>query len=73
MDSKVSEDTRILYCTTGVLREKLIGKKNMHQYTHVILDEVHERDQETDFALLVVKKLLRTNSPHTKVNSSLNG
>ena len=40
MDLKASEDTRLLYCTTGVLREKLIGKKNMHQYTHVILDEV---------------------------------
>ena len=40
MDLKAGEDTRLLYCTTGVLREKLIGKKNMHQYTHVILDEV---------------------------------
>ncbi|XP_076442541.1 ATP-dependent RNA helicase TDRD9-like [Babylonia areolata] len=67
MDMKTSEDTRILYCTTGVLREKLMNKKNMHQFTHVILDEVHERDQESDFALLVVKKLLRTNSRHVKV------
>ncbi|KAK7104950.1 ATP-dependent RNA helicase TDRD9-like [Littorina saxatilis] len=67
MDLKFGDDTRLLYCTTGVLREKLINKKNMHQYTHVILDEVHERDQESDFALLVVKKLLRTNSQHVKV------
>lgn len=67
MEMKASEDTRILYCTTGVLREKLIGKKNMHQFTHVILDEVHERNQESDFALLVAKKLLRTNSQHVKV------
>jgi len=28
---------------------------------------VHERDQDTDFALLVVRKLLRTNSRHTRV------
>ncbi|KAK7505535.1 hypothetical protein BaRGS_00003280 [Batillaria attramentaria] len=67
MDLKASEDTRLLYCTTGVLREKLIRGKNMHQYTHVILDEVHERDQESDFALLIVKKLLRSNSRHVKV------
>ena len=29
--------------------------------------QVHERDQDTDFSLLVVRKLLRTNSRHTKV------
>ncbi|XP_071078923.1 ATP-dependent RNA helicase TDRD9-like isoform X1 [Haliotis cracherodii] len=67
MDNKTSEDTRITYCTTGVLREKLIKTKNMLQFTHVILDEVHERDQESDFALLIVRKLLRTNSQHVKV------
>lgn len=60
-------DTRITYCTTGVLLHKLINKKNMLDYTHVILDEVHERDEEMDFLLLVVKKLLRTNSPQVKV------
>ena len=42
LDRKTSEDTRIMYCTTGVLKEKFIGKKNMHEYTHVILDEVIE-------------------------------
>ncbi|WAR19603.1 TDRD9-like protein [Mya arenaria] len=29
--------------------------------------QVHERDQDTDFSLLVVRKLLRTNSRHTRV------
>ena len=36
----VSEDTRITYMTTGVLLQKMIQKKNMNEYTHVILDEV---------------------------------
>lgn len=67
MDKQVSEDTRLAYVTTGVLLNKLIGTKNMLQYTHIILDEVHERDEDTDFCLLVVRKLLRTNSPHVKV------
>ncbi|XP_059163764.1 ATP-dependent RNA helicase TDRD9-like isoform X2 [Physella acuta] len=67
LERKVSADTRILYCTTGILKEKLILKKNMHEFTHVILDEVHERDIETDFVLLIIKKLLRTNSGHVKV------
>nr|XP_022333202.1 putative ATP-dependent RNA helicase TDRD9 [Crassostrea virginica] len=67
MDKQASEDTRILYVTTGVLLRKLVSKKNMLEYTHVILDEVHERDQDTDFSLLIVRKLLRTNSRHVKV------
>ncbi|XP_056021255.1 ATP-dependent RNA helicase TDRD9-like isoform X2 [Ostrea edulis] len=67
MDKQASDDTRILYVTTGVLLRKLVGKKNMLEYTHVILDEVHERDQDTDFSLLIVRKLLHTNSRHVKV------
>lgn len=67
MDKQASEDTRILFVTTGVLLRKLVSKKNMLEYTHVILDEVHERDQDTDFSLLIVRKLLRTNSRHVKV------
>ncbi|XP_062595523.1 ATP-dependent RNA helicase TDRD9-like [Saccostrea cucullata] len=67
MDKQASDDTRILYVTTGVLLRKLVSKKNMLEYTHVVLDEVHERDQDTDFSLLIVRKLLRTNSRHVKV------
>ncbi|EFN75974.1 probable ATP-dependent RNA helicase spindle-E [Harpegnathos saltator] len=61
------EDTRITYCTTGVLLHKLVNKKHMMDYTHIILDEVHERDEDMDFLLLVVRKLLRTNSMMVKV------
>eukprot|EP00795_Rhopilema_esculentum_P002873 gene2873-1110_t len=63
----VSEDTRITYMTTGVLLQKMILKKSMNEYTHVILDEVHERDQDIDLAMLVVKKFLNTVSKHVKV------
>ena len=35
-----SENTRILYCTTGILLKKLIAAKNLEKYSHVILDEV---------------------------------
>lgn len=40
LDRVAGDDTRILYCTTGILLNKLINEKNMHKYTHVILDEV---------------------------------
>lgn len=39
----------------------------MLEYTHVIIDEVHERDLETDFLLLIIKQLARTNSTKVKV------
>lgn len=55
------DDTRILYCTTGVLLEKIIGKKSLSPYTHIILDEVHERNKEMDFLLIVIYKLLNPN------------
>lgn len=41
-DKKVTEDTRITYVTTGVLRQKLIMNKSMNEYTHIILDEVRK-------------------------------
>lgn len=63
----VSNDTRLTYCTTGVLLHKLINAKNMIDFTHVILDEVHEREEDMDFLLLVVRKFLRTNSRLVKV------
>ena len=41
MDKQSSQDTRLMYCTTGVLLQKLISQKHMNNYTHVILDEVY--------------------------------
>ncbi|XP_011867555.1 PREDICTED: putative ATP-dependent RNA helicase TDRD9 [Vollenhovia emeryi] len=63
----ISQDTRITYCTTGVLLNKLTNKKHLMDYTHIILDEVHERDEDMDFLLLVIRKLLRTNSTMVKI------
>lgn len=53
-----SPDTRILFCTTGVLLEKLIHSKTLYHYTHIILDEVHERTKEMDFLMIIVYKFL---------------
>lgn len=62
-----NEDTRLLYCTTGVLLQKLIKEKTLKSYTHIILDEVHERDQDMDFLLIVIRKFLTTNSKNCKI------
>ncbi|XP_050675302.1 probable ATP-dependent RNA helicase spindle-E [Leptidea sinapis] len=67
LENKTSSDTLIHYVTTGVLLQKLVNAKTMNEYTHVIIDEVHERGQEMDFLLIVVKRLLNTVSPKIKV------
>ncbi|XP_071580975.1 probable ATP-dependent RNA helicase spindle-E [Temnothorax nylanderi] len=67
MQKQVSPETRLTYCTTEILLQHLIYHKNLLNYTHVILDEIHQRDQNMDFLLLVVKRFLQTNSRHVKV------
>lgn len=67
LDACTNEDTRILYCTTGVLLQKLISFKRLTNYTHIVLDEVHERSEEMDFLLIVIRLLLSTNSSNVKI------
>ncbi|XP_057710392.1 putative ATP-dependent RNA helicase DHX57 [Corythoichthys intestinalis] len=53
-----SSATRLLYCTTGVLLRRLEADVDLQGVTHVIVDEVHERTEESDFLLLVLKDLI---------------
>lgn len=62
-----NEDTRILYCTTGVLLQKLIHTQRMDNFSHIIVDEVHERSTDTDLLLLVIKKLMASTGVSTKI------
>uniref|UniRef100_A0A182QHI4 Probable ATP-dependent RNA helicase spindle-E n=1 Tax=Anopheles farauti TaxID=69004 RepID=A0A182QHI4_9DIPT len=61
-----SEDTRLTYVTTGVLLNMIITSKSLSRFTHIILDEVHEREVDMDFLLIIIRRLLAT-SRHTKV------
>ncbi|XP_018582855.2 ATP-dependent RNA helicase TDRD9 [Scleropages formosus] len=62
-----TERTKLIYMTTGVLLQKLVGSKSLTEFTHIFIDEVHERTEELDFLLLVVRKLLYSNSWFVKV------
>ena len=55
--NNTSKDTRLMYCTTGILLNILVADKNLSKFTHIFIDEVHERDQNMDFVLLLLKKL----------------
>ncbi|GJX48291.1 DExH-box ATP-dependent RNA helicase DExH5, mitochondrial isoform X1 [Tanacetum coccineum] len=51
-------DTRLLFCTTGILLRRLLVDRNLKGVTHVIVDEIHERGMNEDFLLIVLKELL---------------
>jgi ATP-dependent RNA helicase DHX36 len=49
----------ITYCTTGVLLRQLReGYGALKGVTHVIVDEVHERDVQIDFLMVLLKRIL---------------
>ena len=51
----------ITFCTTGILLKQLQYSHDdiMEETSHVIIDEVHERDIKTDFLLVTLKKIMQ--------------
>jgi ATP-dependent RNA helicase DHX29 len=49
----------ILHSTTGVVVRMLERPENFRDITHVVLDEVHERTIDSDFLLIVLRRLMR--------------
>ena len=45
----------------------LVSRKSLQGFTHLIIDEVHERDEETDLLLMIVRKYMRETNCNTKV------
>ena len=58
LESASSKDTQLLFLTPGVLLRKLQSSPHLSEYTHIIIDEVHERDKYTDFLLITLRDLL---------------
>lgn len=59
LENKISNSTRLSFCTTGILLRRLASDPLLGNVTHVIVDEVHERSEESDFLLLILKHILR--------------
>lgn len=51
----------LLFCTVGILLRKLQGNPSLEGVSHVIIDEVHERDVNTDFLLILLKRVQALN------------
>ena len=57
-ENQTSSATRIVYVTTGILLRRLHTDPELAGVSCVILDEVHERDVDTDFSLLLLRDLV---------------
>ncbi|KAH8317105.1 hypothetical protein KR074_011830 [Drosophila pseudoananassae] len=63
MNSSCSSKTVLTFTTSGCLLRVLAidGKSFFNGTTHLVIDEVHERDLDTDFLLLATKLELKKN------------
>ena len=58
LESQVTPQTRLVYATTGIVMRMLEHSDDLTDITHLVLDEVHERSIDSDFLLIVIRKLL---------------
>lgn len=51
----------ITYCTTGILMNRLISDpdETLQSHSHIIIDEVHERDVQIDLVVSILRKVIR--------------
>lgn len=49
----------VLYCTTGIILQWLRSDPLLSSISHLVLDEIHERNLQSDVLLIIVKDLLK--------------
>jgi ATP-dependent RNA helicase DHX29 len=58
LESNTTKETRLVYATTGIVMRMLEGSNDLKEVTHIVLDEVHERTIDSDFLLIILRKLM---------------
>ena len=58
LETNTSKESRLVYATTGIVLRMLEGSNDLKDITHIVLDEVHERTIDSDFLLIVLRKLM---------------
>eukprot|EP01025_Chloroclados_australasicus_P058518 TRINITY_DN7357_c0_g1_i12.p1 TRINITY_DN7357_c0_g1~~TRINITY_DN7357_c0_g1_i12.p1 ORF type:complete len:427 (-),score=79.89 TRINITY_DN7357_c0_g1_i12:85-1272(-) len=53
-----TQNTKLLFCTTGVLLRKIQNDPKLKGVSHVVIDEIHERNKNEDFLLILLKEIL---------------
>ncbi|XP_074498368.1 ATP-dependent DNA/RNA helicase DHX36 [Sebastes fasciatus] len=49
----------VLYCTTGIILQWLRSDRLLSSISHLVLDEIHERNLQSDVLLVIVKDILK--------------
>jgi ATP-dependent RNA helicase DHX57 len=61
-ERRTSPDTKLLFCTTGVVLRRLSsGDPDLQGVSHVVVDEAHERGVNTDLLICLLRDLLERN------------
>ncbi|KAL4451226.1 hypothetical protein ABPG77_009298 [Micractinium sp. CCAP 211/92] len=68
LESRGGPSSSLMFCTNGVLLRMLTGvaREPLAHVTHLVVDEIHERDRFADFLLILVRDLLPS-QPHLRV------
>ncbi|KAJ0980405.1 hypothetical protein J5N97_008660 [Dioscorea zingiberensis] len=81
MEAKGGKNSSIIFCTNGILLRLLVSrgadisnvdaankplKDGLLEITHIIVDEIHERDRFSDFMLAILRDLL-SSCPHLRL------
>ena len=57
-DSKIGENTKLVYMTDGILMREFIDNPDVSNYGVIIIDEAHERSVNTDITIGFLKQLV---------------
>ncbi|PIS11133.1 MAG: ATP-dependent helicase HrpB [Bdellovibrio sp. CG10_big_fil_rev_8_21_14_0_10_47_8] len=66
-ESKLHENTRLIFLTEALLNRKLISDPDLSEVGVVVLDEFHERSLHVDLALGLLKELQQLSRPDLKI------
>ncbi|KAH3687945.1 hypothetical protein WICPIJ_001060 [Wickerhamomyces pijperi] len=66
-EDETSKDTKIKYMTDGILLREMAQDPDLSKYSHIIMDEAHERSLNTDILLGLLRLLLSKGRPDLKL------
>jgi ATP-dependent RNA helicase DHX36 len=61
LENEVSANSKVIFMTPGVLLRMAQEDPELCDFTHIIIDEAHERDRYTDFLFIILRDLLVLN------------
>jgi HrpA-like RNA helicase len=60
LESECNANTRIHFMTPGVLLRLLQNDPQLMEWSHIVIDEAHERDRFTEFLFIILRDLIQT-------------